>query len=282
VIRNIISVSLLAFSLGAAALSAQTPTPTPPPAPPPPVVTPAPAATAADKPLVPLAAAQSPAYVRRFSGGLTATFTPWDLMKGGDFAAVIYPGPKDVQSQSGANSKWYGAGVAIQVTVTNRFAVAIDGIVRQAGFKLSSSVIEGTDLSTTPTDDRKYYLEYEDTHAYYLDLPLLIRWYSKSHRKEGRRWFAEAGGTARHVWNIKTSITTEDLDGSTCCNNTPTQAHKQNALGATAGVGLLFIDDFGIRIRPEVRYTRWFNETFQKYGAHSNRNQVEFMITIGF
>ncbi|MBL0159559.1 MAG: PorT family protein [Bryobacterales bacterium] len=281
-IRNTISVSLLALSLGAAALSAQTATQEPSQAPAPPVVTPAPAASAADKPLVPLAAAQSPAYVRRFSGGLTASFTPWDLMKGGDFSGVVFPGPRDVISQAGPNSKWYAAGVAIQVTVTNRFAVAVNAIVRQAGFAMSSNVIEGVDLPNTATDERKYFIETEDTHAYYMDLPLLVRYYGKSHRKEGKRWFVEAGGTMRHVWNVKTSITTETIDGVTCCTNTPTRPHKQNALGATVGAGMHFADDFGIRIIPEVRYTRWLNETFQKYGAHSRRDQVEIMITIGF
>ncbi len=281
-IRNIIPVSLLALSLGAAAICAQTTPPTPPPAPPPPVVTPAPAATAADKPLVPLAASQSPAYVRRFSGGLTASFTPWDLMKGGDFAGVVQPGPLDIQASAGPNSKWYAAGAAIQVTVTNRFAVAINGIVRQAGFRVSSSVISGTDLPTTPADDRKFYLAAEQTHAYYLDLPVLVRFYGKSHRKQGHRWFVEGGGTVRHVWNVKTSITTETEDGTKCCDNTPTRPHKQNALGATAGAGQHFVDDFGIRIIPEVRYTRWFNETFQRYGARSRRDQIEIMVTIGF
>jgi hypothetical protein len=43
-----------------------------------------------------------------------------------------------------------------------------------------------------------------------------------------------------------------------------------------------FSDDFGIRIIPEVRYTRWFNDTFRKYGVHANRNQIEFLITLGF
>lgn len=281
-IRYTISVILLALSLGASALSAQTATQEPPQAPAPPVVTPAPAASAADKPLVPLAAAQNPATVRRFSGGLTADFTPWDLMKGGDFSGVVFPGPKDVQSQSAPNSKWYAAGVAIQVTVSSRFAIAINAIVRQAGFLIQANVIEGIDLPNTTPDERKYYIASEDTKAYYLDLPLLVRWYSKSHRKDGRRWFLEGGGTMRNVWNIKTSITTEDVDGVKCCINTPTEPHKQNALGATAGAGLHFVDDFGIRIIPEVRYTRWFNETFQKYGVRSRRDQVEFMITIGF
>ena len=282
-IRNTISVSLLALSLGAAALSAQTAPQEPPQAPAPPVVTPAPAASAADKPLVPLAASQSPAYVRRFSGGLTASFTPWDLMKGGDFNGVVFPGPLDVQSQSRPNSKWYAAGVAIQVTVTNRFALAVNAIVRQAGFSITANVIEGTDNPATPTvDERKFYIDTESTHGYYMDLPVLIRFYGKSHRKEGHRWFVEGGGTVRHVWNVKTSITRETVDGSTCCNNTPTHPHKQNALGATVGAGMHFADDFGIRIIPEVRYTRWFNETFQKYGVHSRRDQIEILITIGF
>jgi len=217
-----------------------------------------------------------------FSGGLTASFTPWDQMKGGDFSGVVFPGPRDVISQAGPNSKWYGAGVAIQVTVTNRFAVAVNAIVRQAGFAISSNIIEGVDLPNTATDERKYFIETEDTHAYYMDLPLLVRFYGKSHRKEGKRWFVEAGGTMRHVWNVKTSITTETIDGVSCCINTPTRPHKQNALGATVGAGMHFADDFGIRIIPEVRYTRWLNETFQKYGAHSRRDQVEIMITIGF
>jgi Outer membrane protein beta-barrel domain len=282
VIRNTISVSLLALSLGASALSAQTATQEQPKPPAPPVVTPAPAASAADKPLVPLAAPQSPSEVRRFSAGLTASFTPWDLMKGGDFSGVVFPGPKDVQSSSAPNSKWYAAGVAMQVTLTNRFAVAINAIVRQAGFVMSSNTIEGVDLPTTPTDDRKYYIAYEDTHAYYMDLPLMVRFYGKSHKKEGRRWFVETGGTVRHAWNTKTSITTETIDGTTCCDNTPTRVHKQNALGATAGAGMHFKDDFGIRIIPEVRYTRWLNETFQKYGVRSSRNQIEFLLTIGF
>ena len=252
-IRNTLSVSLLALSLGAVALSAQTATQEPPQAPAPPVVTPAPAASAADKPLVPLAASQSPAYVRRFSAGLTASFTPWDLMKGGDFAGVVFPGPLDVQSQSGPNSKWYAAGVAIQVTVTNRFALAINGIVRQAGFVVSSNVIAGTDLPphrrttgsiTSPPR----------TPAYYMDLPVLVRFTARAIERRSKRWFVEAGGTVRHVWNVKTSITTETVDGVTCCDNTPTRPHKQNALGATAGAGMHFVDDYGIRIIPEVRY----------------------------
>lgn len=281
-IRNTISVSLLALSLGAVALSAQTTTQEPAQPPAPPVVAPAPAASDAEKPLAPLAASQSPASVRRFSAGLTASFLPWDLMKGGDFAGVVLPGPLDIRSSSGPNSKWYSGGVAIQVTLTNRFALAVSALVRQAGFKVVSDVIQGTDLATTTADDRKFYLLSEDTHAYYMDLPVLMRLYSKSHKKDGKRWFVEAGGTVRHVWNVKTSITTENAAGSTCCINTPTRPHKQNALGATAGVGMHFVDDFGIRIIPGVRYTRWFNETFQRYGARSRRDQVEIMVTFGF
>lgn len=265
--------------LGAAALSAQTASQRPAP----PVVTPAPAASADEKPLEPLAMPESPAIVRRFSFGLSAAFLPWDPVKGGDFSGILLPGPLDVQSSSGPKSKWYGGGLAMQVTLNNRFALAVNAIVRQAGFQIYSNVIEGIDNPTTPSvDERKYYIANNESHAYYMDLPVLVRFYNKSHRKDGKRWFAELGGTARHVWNVKTSITKEDVNGSTCCDNTPARIHKQNALGATAGAGMHFVDDFGLRIIPEVRYTRWFADSFRLYGVRGRRDQIELMLTIGF
>ena len=53
------------------------------------------------------------------------------------------------------------------------------------------------------------------------------------------------------------------------------RAHRQ-------GYGGQLIDQFGIRVTPSVRYTRWLGESFNSFSTISKRNQIEAIITIGF
>ena len=43
-----------------------------------------------------------------------------------------------------------------------------------------------------------------------------------------------------------------------------------------------FVDEFGIHVVPEVRYTRWINPTFDNLTTSSQRNQVEAAISLTF
>jgi hypothetical protein len=58
--------------------------------------------------------------------------------------------------------------------------------------------------------------------------------------------------------------------------------HKNSILGVTAGAGGQLIDPVGVRVIPEVRYTRWFGATFDSLGLRSRRDQVEIVISIYF
>jgi hypothetical protein len=40
-------------------------------------------------------------------------------------------------------------------------------------------------------------------------------------------------------------------------------------------MGFRFVDEFNIKVTPEVRYTRWNGETFNSSSTHSPRNQLE-------
>jgi hypothetical protein len=51
-------------------------------------------------------------------------------------------------------------------------------------------------------------------------------------------------------------------------------------VGGTVGVGLRFIDEFNIKVTPEVRYTRWNGMTMNQDSTRSPRNQLE--VGIGF
>jgi hypothetical protein len=48
------------------------------------------------------------------------------------------------------------------------------------------------------------------------------------------------------------------------------------------GAGVQLIDPVGIRVVPEVRYTRWLNPLIDDYTAHSQRNQVEGSLSLTF
>jgi hypothetical protein len=47
-------------------------------------------------------------------------------------------------------------------------------------------------------------------------------------------------------------------------------------------MGVHAVDPFGIRVVPEVRYTRWMGETWNMLSTKTSRNQIEAIISIGF
>jgi hypothetical protein len=52
--------------------------------------------------------------------------------------------------------------------------------------------------------------------------------------------------------------------------------------GAVAGFGAQFIDPLGIRVVPEVRYTRWFAEPFNQFTTRTKRHQIEIIFSLTF
>ena len=57
---------------------------------------------------------------------------------------------------------------------------------------------------------------------------------------------------------------------------------NRTVFGYTAGLGILAIDPVGIRVIPEVRYTRWTADAFNSFSTISARNQLEAGISLSF
>ena len=112
---------------------------------------------------------------------------------------------------------------------------------------------------------------------------MLVRFYSKGRHVPGPRWFIEGGGAYRDATNIRTSISATDVNGNvTCCTDTPTVPAHKSSVGPAVGAGFQLIDPLGIRVIPEVRYTRWINPIFDGVTTHTQRNQIEIALTLGF
>jgi hypothetical protein len=171
----------------------------------------------------------------------------------------------------------------VQAAVTERFAVNVGFLLRRVGYKMNTDTLEGTDNPNTPQDDRIHTVKNEDTRAKFFDFPVAVRYYGKDRHTAGPRWFVEGGAALRHVSRIKTSVdTTVGAADTVCCSTTPAQPAVRTIRGFVGGFGVQLIDPVGVRVVPQVRYTRWSGRTFDAFSNRTELNQVEAMISLTF
>jgi hypothetical protein len=225
---------------------------------------------------------QDEPYIRRFTIGGNASFLALGLMKGGNQSESITAPPLQIDTKNENKGTIFGGGASVQFFLTERYALNADLQLRRTRYRLSTTYYEGVDNPNTAADDRTATFYTEDTRARYWDLPLLVRRYNESRYEDRWKWFYEAGPVLRRVTGIRSSTEKEFKGTKTCCDETPaTPAHK-NVFGAVAGIGLVVKDDFGIKLIPEFRYTRWFGGIFNNRAAQSRRDQYEILFSITF
>lgn len=237
----------------------------------------------------PTAAAKAPkqeAYVRRISAGLTLSVLGFSTVRDGASSNVTTSPPVDAAyttTRTKGISQWIGYGVTAQASLTDHLAVNAGVFLRRMGYKLNSDIYTGVDNVNTVADERTHTVTNEDTRARLLDFPVTIRYYTKNRHSPGPRAFFELGGVLRRISSVRSSTDTTINDGTTsCCITTPATPGHRAAQGYVGGFGVQLIDPFGIRVVPEVRYTRWMTETFNAFSTSTRRNQLEAMISLSF
>lgn len=220
-------------------------------------------------------------YVRRVSAGVTLSVQILKMFPNRTREVVTTTPAFDAIHATTDASRRVGFGFNAQVLLTNRFALQA-GVYRWGvGYRMNSDIYEGTDNVNTIADERKHTVRNEDTRARFLDFPAVIRFYGKDRYEPGARWFLEAGAALRRVSKVRTSVDFRVNSGDRqCCDNT--QPHIRGATGAVVGAGFQLIDPVGIRVIPEVRYTRWMGATINTFSTISQRNQIEAMISLSF
>jgi len=227
---------------------------------------------------------QQATFVRRFSGGATLSVLGISMIPGASSTVNNSTSVTTMYKTTGASER-IGYGVTAQVAVTDHFAVAVGGLLRRIGYQLDTTVTTTTPtivdgVATTTTSSTGVH---EDTRARLIDVPAVVRYYSRGRHEPGTRWFVEGGGTWRDAGAIRTSVSMTDSSSVlTCCNDTPARPAHGTARGVAAGAGLLLIDAFGIRLVPEVRYTRWMNPIFEAYTTDTRRNEVAAGFSLSF
>lgn len=227
---------------------------------------------------------KEPVYVRRITFGALLSVSVLEWLKANESQNVVTTTPAFDGLYTGTNnSRRVGFGLISQVALTERFAVSVGVTQRSIGYKRNSDIYTGVDNPVTTADERTYTVHNEDTRAKLYDIPVLVRYYTKDRHVRGPRGFFEVGPTLRKVAKIKTAVDTSINSGDTkCCDYTPATPARRTVKGITAGFGVQLIDDIGIRVVPEFRYTHWMNDTFRTPGIRPMRHQLEGMVSITF
>ncbi|HLG95624.1 MAG TPA: hypothetical protein VKX49_04865 [Bryobacteraceae bacterium] len=227
-------------------------------------------------------------YVRRIGIGATLSVTGLELLSGGSSSTTATPNAATsvtTDTSTSAASSRIGYGLTAQAAITEHFALAVGGYLRRMGYTSGTTVttnlttfINGAQQTTTTITST-----HDDVRTRLIDIPVMIRYYQKGRHTPGARWFAEGGGAYRDVENIRSSRYAVDNSGTiTCCTNNVVQPAHKTSRGFAAGFGAQFIDPFGIRVVPEVRYIRWVTPIFSDATTHMQRNQVEVDLTLSF
>jgi hypothetical protein len=241
-----------------------------------------------------LAADELSPEIGRPSVGVRVEYMPLRLFNTSTSYASTTSPIADYTYTGGSTTPRLGGAGTIEYRWTRHVSLGVEVHFHHAQFQQTTQMKSGKPDPNTSADDRKVSTISDTTKANYWEIPLLVHYYSfpRLHPtgllsrtyvyKLLPRTYVTGGLDVRHVGRIRTGNEFSYADGETDYNENPTLAHRVNNLGCVVGVGLRFIDDFRIKVSPEVRYVRWLGTTYEGPNYSSARGQLEVGIGLSF
>lgn len=138
----------------------------------------------------------------------------------------------------------------------------VDGLAKRLGY--------------TDTTGAGANLAYHPTSATQWEIPGMFKFnFSLGHYRP----FALVGASYRHISTISRYSHPYGA-GPVVTDNAPELVNR-NSFGGVAGLGFTFKKG-PFEFSPQVRYTRWANQSFSGYGLRTNLDQGDALIAIGF
>lgn len=215
---------------------------------------------------------QKPSGWRRFSFGGRINGLPFNVLNN---KTVNISPANTSQSWSISTTNNYtkiAYGPSLEFRLTTRFAIGGELLYHRLDYTKTTTVTD-TNGNTTIT---------EQTGARLWDIPAMVRFHGLSESGFGSKLYFAGGGELRKVSRIRTSNSTTFPDGSTASNNTPVVPASRNAPGVVVGVGFRVVDDFGFKLSPELRYTRWMGATFASDSTRMRRDELDVGIALTY
>jgi Outer membrane protein beta-barrel domain len=214
----------------------------------------------------------SPSGWRRFSFGGRVNGYPFNLLNNKD---VSLSPASTTQSWAITTSNNYlkiALGPSLEFRLTRKFTLCGEFLYHRVDYTKTATVTDGSNTTTIA----------EQTRATFWDAPVMLRYGNLSESGFRSKLYFAGGGAVRNVSNIQTTNQTTYPDSTTATNNTPAVASARNLPGAVLGVGLRLVDDFNIKLSPELRFTRWIGATFASDSTRTRRDELVVGIALTF
>jgi hypothetical protein len=219
-------------------------------------------------------------FLRRFSPGLRISAMGLDLLETKKTTVSYTELEYDYSPES--KSARVGGGPALEFRATRKMFFSLDLLHHRFGYKTTTEVYAGVKDPNASTDERKKTTILEKTRASFWDLPVLARYSVFNPQDERKKAFVGGGFVLRRVRGIHTATETTNPDSTTCCTETPATPSHRSAGGVIASAGWRLVDDLGIKVIPEVRYTHWLADTFAGPTGPARKGELQILVGITF
>ena len=225
---------------------------------------------------------ETPKPLRRLTLGVHVNYYPLPLIKS-SYIVQISNNPVAQDNYYGASDspKW-GPGAMAEYRLTDHISVAAEIHFHHEDYTVTDNILSGYNTSTTGGDNRPLTTTVQTSAINVYELPLMARYYGLWSHGWKRRLYISGGGQFLHVGKIRTGNDFIYPNGTTDYNENPAIPNKTNDLGAVVGVGMRLVDEFHIRVAPEVRYIRWQGPAVLGTGYRSAPGQVEANLSLSF
>ena len=188
----------------------------------------------------------------------------------------------DITYSATTDSPKVGFGPALEYRITNHISAGVEMLFHRVQYKQTTETRTGKKDTATTTDSRALATLVETTRSNTWEAPVRARYYGLRERGRFSKLYVLGGGSFRRTTNIRTGNEITNSNGTTDYNEIATRPAKANQVGVVGGFGIRFMDNYHIRIAPEVRVTRWNGFSFQGQAVSSVRNDIQGGIGITF
>lgn len=219
----------------------------------------------------------------RFTVGGRVSILAADLMNTETFRRSTSTPVVSTELNAQSTAFRLSGGPTFEVALRDKLALSVDFLYRRAGHKFGEDTITGIDdEDTEDVNEQQITSVFEQTRADYWDIPVLARFYDSSRQHAGTRAFLNGGIAIRHASSIRTFREVTNPDGVTTSGEATSSPANSTIAGVVIGGGFLMRSKVGLKVAPELRFTRWLSDTFYSPPTQSRRNQFEIMIAFGF
>ena len=219
---------------------------------------------------------------RKYNFGIRVDYIPFRMFNTSTATASTTKPIADYTYTGSTSSPKLAFGPVFEMKLTKHLSVGAELSFHRAAYGQVTQIRTGKKDPNAGTDNRPVSTITENTKANYWDFPVLVRY---NHIRDSgifRRFYPLAGITYRHVGRIRTGNAIINADSSTDYNEIPAPVAHSNQIGFTGGIGYRFVDELGIKIVPEIRFTRWMNHSLEGLSYTSSPNQAQAGIGITF